>query len=185
MDYTVRPMERDDWGEVVELYYQGIQTNNATFEIDCPSYEAWDEAHAKSCRFVAEADAEVVGWIAVSPLSDREYLRGVVAVNVYVDAGHQRRGVGERLTRALLEATEREGFWTVEASVLQSNAACLGLFEKCGFRTVGYRERLAKDRFGMWRNVVVLEHRITKDIAGGCDCEMVRAMQRENASCCG
>ena len=185
MEYLVRPMQQDDWGEIIEIYYQGIQTNNATFEIDCPSYEAWDAAHVKGCRFVAEIDAELAGWIAVSPLSDREYLNGVVAVNVYVAAGHQRRGVGERLVRALLEATKREGFWTVEASVLQSNVACLGLFEKCGFRTVGYRERLAKDRFGAWRNVVLLEHRSTHDIAGGCDCDMVRAMRKETASCCG
>ena len=38
---------------------------------------------------------------------------------------------------------------------------------------------LRKDRFGMWRNTVIMERRITKDIAGGCDCEMIRALQNE------
>ena len=40
MEYTVRPMEKDDWSQVVEIYYQGIQTNNATFNSSCPSFDA-------------------------------------------------------------------------------------------------------------------------------------------------
>lgn len=179
MEYTIRPMKLDDWGEVVEIYYQGIQTNNATFNTACPSYDEWDKSHVKDCRLVADYDGEVAGWAAISPYSSRECYKGVAEVSIYVDVNHSGKGVGEMLMRKLLEESENNGFWTIQSSIMQNNAASLRLHEKCGFRTIGFRERIAKDRFGLWRNTVIMEHRITKDIAGGCDCEMVRAMQKE------
>lgn len=179
MEYIVRPMEKDDWSQVVEIYYQGIQTNNATFNSSCQSFEAWDESHIKECRLVVEYDDEVVGWAAISPYSSRECYKGVAEVSVYIDANHRGKGVGELLLNTLVEKSEEAGFWTLQSSIFQTNAASIRLHEKCGFRVVGYRERIAKDRFGMWRNTVIMERRITKDIAGGCDCEMVRALQNE------
>lgn len=181
MDYTVRPMTKDDWGEVIEIYYQGIQTNNATFSTACPSYEEWDATHIKDCRFVAESDNGVVGWAAIFPVSARECYKGVAELSIYVDVNHGNKGIGELLMKRLLEASETAGFWTIQSSIIQNNAASIRLHEKCGFRMVGYRERIAKDRFGMWRNTVLMEHRITSDLAGGCDCDMVKRMRRESA----
>jgi len=175
MKYLVRRMERDDWSAVIDIYYQGMQTNKATFNLSCPSYEDWDRSHVGECRLVAECDGDVVGWTALSPVSQRECYKGVAEESVYVDALHWGRGVGEMLLKALLEESEKNGFWTVQASVIQNNAASLRLHEKCGFRAVGYRERIAKDRFGVWRNTVIMEHRITSDVAGGCDCELMKS----------
>ena len=179
MEYTVRPMEKDDWSQVVEIFYQGIQTNNATFNSSCPSFDAWDASHIKECRLIADFDGEVAGWAALSPYSSRECYKGVAEVSVYVDANHRGRGVGELLLNTLASQSEELGFWTLQSSIFQTNAASLRLHEKCGFRVVGYRERIAKDRFGVWRNTVIMERRITKDIAGGCDCDMIKAMQNE------
>jgi phosphinothricin acetyltransferase len=170
-------MEKADWGAVVEIYYQGLQTNNAGFSISCPSYEDWDAGHIAVCRFIAETEGEVVGWAALSAVSTDEWLSGVAELEVYVDLSHCGRGVGGLLVTALLKASEDAGFWSVQSAVFESNKAALHLHEKHGFRTVGYRERLAKDRFGLWRNVVLLEHRISGDLAGGCDCDMVRALR--------
>jgi len=185
MEFTIRPMERSDWGEVVDIYYQGIQTNVATFNISCPSYEEWDLDHVKTCRLVAESDSEVIGWAALSQVSSRECYKGVAEVSIYMDTDYRGKGVGEKLLNALLKESETADFWTVQSSVIQNNTASIKLHEKCGFRTVGYRERIAKDRFGMWRNTVIMEHRITKDIAGGCDCDAVKAMQKEQQEVCG
>jgi L-amino acid N-acyltransferase YncA len=179
MEYKIRPMEKDDWGEVVEIYYQGMQSNISTFNTSCPSYEEWDKAHIRQCRLVADSDGEVVGWAALMPVSSRECFKGVAELSIYIDINHCRRGLGEKLMRAILEESEKCGYWTIMSVIIQENTASIRLHEKCGFRTVGYRERIAKDRFGMWRNTVIMDHRITSDIAGGCDCEMVRAMQRE------
>jgi len=172
-------MEKSDWGEIVEIYSQGIQSNNATFNTSCPSYEEWDNSHIKECRFVAEYDSEVLGWAALSLVSARECFKGVAEDSIYIDLNHWGEGVGEKLLNALLEESEKCGFWTVQAQIIQNNSVSIRLHEKCGFRMVGYRERIAKDRFGMWRNIVIMEHRIKSDIEGGCDCDMVKAMKKE------
>ncbi len=180
MECTIRPMEKDDWGEVVEIYYQGIQSNISTFNTACPSYEEWDRAHISECRLVVDLDGEVVGWASLMHVSARECFKGVAELSIYIDINHCKKGLGEMLMNAILAESEKCGFWTIMSVIIQENTASIRLHEKCGFRMVGYRERIAKDRFGMWRNTVIMDHRITKDIAGGCDCEMVKAMQREN-----
>ncbi|NLH01375.1 MAG: N-acetyltransferase [Clostridiales bacterium] len=179
MEYTIRPMEKSDWGDIVEIYSQGIQSNIATFNTSCPSYDEWDREHVKGCRFVAEYDGEVVGWAALTPFSTRECYKGVAEDSIYIDSNHCRKGVGRLLLETLLEESERLGYWTIQAHIIQNNAASIKLHEKCGFRMVGCRERIAKDRIGMWRNTVIMERRITKDIEGGCDCDMMKALRSE------
>lgn len=181
MGYNVRPMKKDDWSEVVEIFYQGMQTDNATFNTSCPTYEEWDANHIKECRLVAEYDGEVAGWAALSPYSSRECYKGVATVSIYIDTNHRGKGVGKMLLNKLVEESENSGFWTIQSNIFQTNEASIRLHEKCGFRMVGFLERIAKDRFGMWRNTVIMEHRITKDKDGGCDCEMVKAMRAESA----
>ena len=81
MEYTIREMRKSDWSDVLEIYYQGIQTNMATFETQCPSYEEWDRVHCQVCRYVIETDGDVVGW---TPLEGKVAPR---AVQVIVKAG--------------------------------------------------------------------------------------------------
>lgn len=42
---------------------------------------------------------------------------------------------------------------------MQNNITSIKLHESCGFRMVGYREKIAKDKFGEWRNTVLMERR--------------------------
>ncbi len=182
MDITIRPMVSDDWAEVVEIYYQGIQTNMATYETACPSYDVWDKRHLPSCRLIAEVDYDVAGWAALLPFSGRDCYSGVAEVSIYIDANYRNSGVGEALLTALLDETAKMGFWSIQSVIFQENLPSLKLHEKCGFRKIGYRERLGKDRFGVWRNVVLMEHRIQTDIAGGCDCELVKGSSAQCSS---
>ena len=179
MDITVRKMEPDDWSSVIEIYIQGVQSNKATFNTACPSWAEWDAGHTPNCRFVAESDGEIIGWAALAPISARECFKGVVEDSIYVSEGWGGRGVGEKLLNTLVADSEAEGYWTVQAQIFQTNAASLALHKKCGFREIGYRERIAKDRQGNWQNTVLVEHRIQSDIGGGCDCETAKAYERE------
>lgn len=38
------------------------------------------------------------------------------------------------------------------------------MHKKCGFREIGYRERIAKDRFGNWQNTTLMELRLENKI---------------------
>jgi phosphinothricin acetyltransferase len=172
MDYPIIPMPANLWPAVREIYGEGIATGNATFETELPDWEKWDSSHRKDSRLVAlepiQKDAgdflmsldkvNVLGWAALSQVSGRHVYAGVAEVSVYVAASAWGRGVGKALLQALVEESEINGIWTLQAGIFPENAASIALHKSCGFRSVGTRKRIAKLR-NTWRDVVLLERR--------------------------
>lgn len=160
----VRALERADWAAVEDVYREGIEGGNATFETETPIWDAFDQAKARFGRLVAVDDAHaVVGWVAASPVSARAAYRGVVEHSVYVAARAQGRGIGAALVRAFIASAEMNGVWTIQSSVFPENTASLRLHEGLGFREVGRRERIARSLVGpwagQWRDTVLIERR--------------------------
>lgn len=155
---VVQPMQPADWPSVRAIYQQGINTGQATFETQAPSWESWDQSHHPFGRLVARLEGEIVGWAALSPVSRRAVYAGVAEVSVYVAEEQRARGVGRTLLRALILESLEHGIWTLQASILPENEASVGLHQSCGFRVVGRRERIAR-QFGVWRDVLLLERR--------------------------
>jgi phosphinothricin acetyltransferase len=158
MSPVIRLMLSSDWPRIRAIYAEGIAGGDATFETEAPGWEVWDEGHLVDLRFVALVGAEVVGWAAASPVSDRCCYSGVVENSVYVDPDYQGRGIGRLLLSALVAASEDAGYWTIQTGVFPENAASLALHAACGFRVVGRRERLGQ-LDGRWRDVMLLERR--------------------------
>lgn len=153
-------MTADDADAVLAIFAEGIATGVATFETAVPDWRRWNATHRKECRFVArDRDGGVVGWTALSSWSGRDVYAGVVWESVYVAAAARGRGVGRALLATLLPAAEATGIWTVMAGVQAENDASLALHEAAGFRRIGVQERIARDRDGVWRDVVLLEWR--------------------------
>jgi L-amino acid N-acyltransferase YncA len=155
----VRSMTASDWPAVARIYQAGLATGEATFETEVPSWEAWDTSHLADPRLVAQSEGQVVGWIAVSPVSHRPAYRGVVEHSVYVDEAWRRRGVGRALLEAFLGAAPALGIWTIQTSIIDTNRGSLRLHEQVGFRVVGRRERIAQ-LAGAWRDTLLLELRL-------------------------
>ncbi len=158
---TIAPMSSADWPAVREIYAQGITTGDATFEISAPEWADWDIGHLGAPRLVAREGADVVGWAALSPVSDRCVYGGVAEVSVYVAAEVAGRGVGSALMRALIAASEEAGIWTLQAGIFPENEASIALHRRHGFRPVGIRERLGRHH-GRWRDVALLERRSSR-----------------------
>jgi L-amino acid N-acyltransferase YncA len=161
-------MEADDWPAVARIYAAGIAGGNATFEYAVPTWKAWSSARVEDPRLVARAThgealgwaaGEVLGWAALTPVSSREVYRGVGAVSIYVDPVATRQGVGRTLLDELIAASERSGFWTLEAGIFPENTASIALHERCGFELVGIRRRVGQMRDGSWRDVGLYERR--------------------------
>ena len=157
-EYAVVPMRPDDWGAVRAIYLEGIAGGNATFETAAPDWEAWDRARLPCCRLVARRGPDVLGWAAVSPVSSRRVYAGVTEASIYVANMAQRRGVGSTLLAALIEASEREGIWMLQASIFPENTASLEMCRRAGFRVVGTRERIGQ-MHGRWRDTILMERR--------------------------
>ncbi len=168
-DIQIAPMLPEDWDEVRRIYEEGIATGQATFETKAPTWEAWDAAHLREPRLAARHPGErakveqaskggLLGWAPLSRVSDRCVYAGVAEVSVYIDAAARGRGVGRALLGALIEGSERQGIWTLQAGIFPENIASIELHRRCGFRELGRRERLGK-MGGVWRDVMLYERR--------------------------
>lgn len=162
VDLTIRPMLTSDWPEVAEIYLQGINTGNATFQTEIPSWANWDQSHSQHARLVAQRNGKLLGWVALAPISARAVYRGVAEVSIYVAQQARQLGVGHHLLAEIIKLSEANGYWTLQAGILAENQASLSLHRNLGFREVGYRERLGQLN-GVWRNVILLERRRAND----------------------
>lgn len=156
----IRPFDPGDWDSVLAIYIEGLITGQATFETTAPSWEKWDSAHLPFARLVAvsEDDGRLAGWSALSPVSARAVYSGVAEVSVYVGDAFRGKGVGGALLDRLIQESESNGIWTLQASVFPENLPSMGLHKNRGFREIGVRERIAKLN-GVWRDTIVLERR--------------------------
>jgi len=148
------------WEAVKRIYEEGIATGNATFQTTAPTWEDWDSVHSVKPRLIAIENDEISGWAAITPVSGRCVYAGVGEVSVYVSAAARGKGVGKKLLQALIEESEKENFWTLQAGIFPENISSLSIHENCGFRVIGTRERIGKMN-GTWRDTVLLERRST------------------------
>lgn len=160
MDFMINAMLATDWEQVRAIYVEGIATENATFETAAPPWDAWDMAHLSFARLVARDGGRIIGWAALSAVSNRCVYAGVAEVSVYVAESARGKGVGRALLARLVEESERAGVWTLQAGILAENTASREIHKRCGFREVGLREKLGKLN-GAWRDVILLERRST------------------------
>jgi len=161
LDISIKAMTDADWKSVAEIYRQGIETGNATFKQEVPSWEAWNSTHLKSCRIVALSGNTIVGWGALSAVSSRCVYEGVAEVSVYVSTNNLGIKIGRRLLEKLISDSEKENLWMLQAGIFPENIASIRLHESLGFRLVGKREKIGMMN-GRWRDTLLLERRSKK-----------------------
>ena len=68
-------MQVEHWETVRSIYLDGIETGQATFETDAPTWEQWHNAHLPSPRLVADSADGILGWAASKHRIDAICLR--------------------------------------------------------------------------------------------------------------
>lgn len=154
----IQTIIQDHFSEVAEIYRQGLATGMATFQNEVPSWEEWDRTHLAFCRMAASENNKILGWAALTPVSARTVYAGVAEVSIYLAEGERGKGIGTLLLNALIGQSEANGIWTLQSGIFSENKGSIRLHEKCGFRQVGYRERIAKKN-GIWKDTVLMERR--------------------------
>lgn len=158
IEISYRPLLATDWNSVAKIYQQGIETKDATFETEVPSWDEWDGDHMNECRIVAEVDGEVLGWAALSAVSSRCVYQGVAEVSVYVSTDYLGKKIGSALLERLVIASEEAGIWSLHSGIFPENEVSIHVHEKMGFRIVGIHEKIGKMN-GEWRDTVLMERR--------------------------
>jgi len=157
-DIMITEMLHADWDCVREIFIEGIRTANATFRTEAPTWDEWNKDHLTNCRFVAKKNGEVVGWVALTPISSMSAFSGVAEVSVYIASKAAGMGLGSRLLQYVIDSSEQYKIWTIQAMIFPENIASINLHKKFGFEEVGTRKQIGKLN-GVWRDVVLLERR--------------------------
>lgn len=144
--------------EIANIYKQGIETGIATFETTVPTWETWNEIKLLHSRFVAVDNNDVLGWVALSKVSNRCVYEGVAEVSIYISENHRGKGVGKILMENVIKESETNGIWTLQSGMFAENEATIALHKIVGFRIIGHREKVGK-LAGVWKDNVIMERR--------------------------
>ena len=168
IDFHIRNMQDSDAKDVLEIYQQGIDSDNASFLEKAPNWEHFNNSHIKQPRLIATDKKVVVGWAALSTIETTGQFGGVCEVSIYIAENYRNNGVGSTLLKNLIELAEKLNIWTLEANIFPENTASIKLHKKFGFRIVGTRERVSIMKRGVykgkWRDVTLMERR--RSVAG-------------------
>jgi len=148
----------EDWEAVKQIYEEGIATGQATFQQQAPAWDEWNNDHLKHSRIVVRENAQVLGWAALTGVSGRCVYAGVGEVSVYVSTKARGKGLGKQLLQKLIEESEANDIWTLQAGIFPENIASIKIHEDSGFRVVGRRERIGQMN-GVWRDTILMERR--------------------------
>src|SRR5688500_9265105 len=103
----IRTAVETDLPAIGAIYAPFVLETHVTFDIAVPSDEEradWFAHYGTSGRYrllVAEAGPAVIGWASSSRLFPRPAYETSVTTSVYVERGHEGRGVGTALYRDL------------------------------------------------------------------------------------
>lgn len=151
-------MEAKHFSQMANIYLEGIATGMATFQTEAPDWDEWDNNHLSNCRRAVFADEQMAGWAALSPVSGRCAYAGVAEVSIYMAAKYRGKGIGKLLLLDLIKQSEQAGYWTLQSGIFPNNIPSIKLHEQCGFRQIGYREKIGK-KDGIWHDNIIMEKR--------------------------
>jgi L-amino acid N-acyltransferase YncA len=154
---TVRPATTADAAAVAEIYNQGIEEGQATFETRPHGAEDFTEGMGDGAPFlVAEDEGRVLGWARLGPYSSRSCYDGVAEASVYIGRAARGRGLGRLLMQALADEAARRGYWKLIGLLFPENEASVALMRSVGWREVGLFHRHGR-MGGRWRDVLLME----------------------------
>ena len=144
--------------QVAEIYKEGIATKIATFETKVPNWQTWNLKYHSFGRIALIEKNQVLAWGSLSATSIRAVYKGVAEVCIYVKDSERGKGLGGKLLNQLIIISEQNLIWSLQASVFKENEASLAMHKKCGFRVIGYKEKIAQLNC-VWQDNIILERR--------------------------
>jgi L-amino acid N-acyltransferase YncA len=163
----IRQARVDDAAAIADIYNQGIEERQATFETEPRSIGdivgRIHDGERHPLLVACNDDGDVVGWAGVAPYRPRACYAGVGEFSVYLDRKARGNGIGRALMEALIGAARMRGYWKLVSRIFPANRASRALCQSCGFREVGtYRSHARLD--GRFEDVVIVERLIPENL---------------------
>ncbi|MGA0600334.1 arsinothricin resistance N-acetyltransferase ArsN1 family B [Caulobacter sp. KR2-114] len=143
---------------IADIYGHYVRNTAISFELEPPDAETMRGRLADVLSghpwLVADQAGEVIGYAYAGghrPKARAAYAWSV-DTTIYLCHGLQRRGLGRRLYRALLEVVRRQGFYRAYGGIALPNDASVGLHEAMGFSPIGVYRGVGY-KLGAWRDV--------------------------------
>ena len=157
---TIRRAVPEDLAAITDIYNQAILNTTATFDTTIKTPEeqkAWFDKHgARYPLLVAQQDNIIVGWASMSAWSDRSAYADTAEISLYIREGHMGKGVGRKLSGAILQAGREGGLHTAIARIAEGNDISIRLAESLGFKHIGVM-REAGRKFGKLLDVYLMQ----------------------------
>src|SRR2546423_1600461 len=162
----VRPANRKDLPEILEIYNEAVLNTTASYDYEPRTLEhrtTWYEERVKAHYpiFVAEdGKGQVVGWSALNPFHSRIGYQFTAENSVYVAAEQRGKGIGKLLMPPLIDGAKARGLHAIIAAIDAQNEASIRLHARFGFEKVALLKEVGF-KFNRWLDVVYMERLIS------------------------
>jgi L-amino acid N-acyltransferase len=156
----IRRAELKDLEVITGIYNEAIRNTTATFDTKpktAAEQREWFLKHDEKHPIIIAYEGEkVIGWASLSAYSDRCAYAATAEASIYISAGERGKGVGRKLSEALLKAGKEAGLHTVILRIAEGNEASIKLAESLGFMRVGVMEEVG-EKFGKVLDVTIMQ----------------------------
>lgn len=157
---TIRKAILPDLPAITDIYNDAILKTTATFDTSIKTLEeqkAWFDKHGdKYPILVAQQDKIIIGWVSLSIYSDRCAYADTAEISLYVEERQRGKGIGRKLTEAVLIAGRKAGLHTVISRIAEGNEASIRLGESLGFKHIGVMKEVGR-KFGKLLDVYMMQ----------------------------
>ena len=158
---TIRKATPADLGAITGIYNEAILKTTATFDTEPKTEDeqkSWFEHHGPRYPIlVAQENNLIVGWASLSQWSDRCAYSDTAEASVYVMEEYQGRGIGRKLSEAIIEAGREAGLHTLIARITSENKTSIHLSESVGYRHIGVMKECGR-KFGKLLDVCLMQY---------------------------
>jgi aminoglycoside 6'-N-acetyltransferase len=118
--------------------------------------EDWLDDEPDMFKRTVLLDGEVIGYLQWYEESDPMYRHA--AVDLFLDPAFHGRGLGTEVVRmACAHLIDDRGFHRLVIDPAVENEVAIACYRKVGFRSVGVLRRYERDRFGAWKDGLLMD----------------------------
>jgi len=157
----IRHACKEDCAAIGEIYNHAVLHTAAIWNdatVDTDNRIAWFEARqlAGYPVLVSVENEVVTGYASFGDWRAFDGFRHTVELSVYVRPGHQGKGIGRALMKALIAEARHIGKHVMVAGIEAQNSASIHLHETLGFVTTGQMPQVGT-KFGRWLDLTFMQ----------------------------